>query len=236
LRVPKVCYDHIRYSKVPKGGAILQSEAQEGRPIGRPRDARADRAILEATLELIAARGVREFRTEDVAARAGVGKGAIYRRYGSKDDLTTAAIAALVNEEIVVPDTGSTREDLLVLMRGAVELYRGSLVARLMPNLIGAMAQKPELAKAVRDRFLAGRRAALGEVLQRGVERGDLRSDLDVELALDVLGGPLFYRLLVTGGPIDEQLAAGVADLILRGFSPDDAAQREGTRTKGVTE
>ena len=204
--------------------------------MGRPRDARADRAILQATLELIAELGVHAFRTEDVAARAGVGKGAIYRRYGSKDDLTTAAIAALVNEEIVVPDTGSTREDLLVLMRGAVELYRGSLVARLMPNLIGAMAQKPELAKAVRDRFLAGRRAALGEVLQRGVERGDLRSDLDVELALDVLGGPLFYRLLVTGGPIDEQLAAGVADLILRGFSPDDAAQREGTRTKGVTE
>jgi hypothetical protein len=88
-----------------------------------------------------------------------------------------------------------------------------------MPNLIGAMAHKPELARAVRERFLAGRRAALSEVLQRGIERGDLRSDLDLELALDVLGGPLFYRLLITGGPIDQQLAEGVADLILRGFA-----------------
>lgn len=105
-----------------------------------------------------------------------------------------------MSEEIVVPDTGSTREDLFLLMREAVELYRGSLAARLMPNLIGAMAQKPALAKAVRDGFLASRRAALGEVLRRGVERGDLHSSLDVELALDVLGGPLFYRLLVTGG------------------------------------
>jgi hypothetical protein len=60
----------------------------------------------------------------------------------------------------------------------------------------------------------------LRAVLERGVERGDLRSDLDFELALDVLGGPLFYRLLVTGGPIDEELAEGVVELILRGFAP----------------
>jgi AcrR family transcriptional regulator len=190
--------------------------------MGRPRDARTDRAILKATLELIAELGVYEFRTEDVAARAGVGKGAIYRRYESKDELVTAAIAALVSEEIVVPDTGSTRGDLLLLMREAVELYRGSLAGRLMPNLIGAIAQKPELARAVREGFLPGRRAALAEVLQRGVERGDLRPDLDYELALDVLGGPLFYRLLVTGGPVDDQLATGVAELILRGFSPEE--------------
>jgi AcrR family transcriptional regulator len=199
--------------------------------MGRPRDARTDRVILEATLELIAELGVYEFRTEDVAARAGVGKGAIYRRYESKDDLVTAAIGVLVSEVIVVPDTGSTREDLLVLMREAVDLYSGSLASRLMPNLIGAMARKPDLARAVRDDFLAGRRAALSEVLRRGMERGDLRPDLDVELVLDVLGGPLFYRLLVTGGPIDEQLAQGVADLILRGFSPE-AAQAEKSTTK----
>ncbi len=199
----------------------MQTDAA-GRQMGRPKDARADRAILETTLELIAERGAHAFRTEDVAARAGVGKGAIYRRYRSKEELVTAAVAALVREEIAVPDTGSTRGDLLALMREAVELYRSSLPGRLMPKLIGAMADNPELARAVRDGFLAVRRSALSEVLRRGVERGDLRLDLDVELALDVLGGPLFYRLLVTGGPIDEQLAEGVADLILRGFAPDE--------------
>jgi AcrR family transcriptional regulator len=197
--------------------------------MGRPRDARTDRAILQATLELIAELGVYEFRTEDVAARAGVGKGAIYRRYGSKDELVTAAIAELVSEEIVVPDTGSTRQDLLILMQEAVALYSGSLAGRLMPNLIGAMARKPELAKAVREGFLARRRAALTEVLRRGVEGGDLSPDVDLELVLDLLGGPLFYRLLVTGGPIDEQLATGVADLILRGFSPDEASATKST-------
>jgi hypothetical protein len=89
-----------------------------------------------------------------------------------------------------------------------------------MPSLVDAMSRDVELARAVREGFLAGRRAALRAVLERGVERGDLRADLDFELALDVLGGPLFYRLLVTGGPIDGQLAAGVVELILRGFAP----------------
>ena len=205
-------------------------QAQAERPMGRPREARADRAILAATLELIAEVGVHEFRTEDVAARAGVGKGAIYRRYRSKDDLVTAAVAALVSEGIAIPDTGSTRDDLVELMREAVDLYRGSLAGRLMPNLVGAMAQRPELASAVRESFLTGRRAALAAVLERGIDRGDLRPDLDVELALDVLGGPLFYRLLITGGPLDERLADGVADLIVRGLAPETSSRAKSTR------
>lgn len=200
------------------------------RPMGRPRDSRVDRAILEATRELIAERGVHEFRTEDVAVRAGVGKGAIYRRYPSKDELVTAAVGTLVDEEIRVPDTGSTRSDLLALMGEAVELYRGSLPERLMPSLVSAMAQRPELARAVRDGFLAARREALAHVLRRGIERDDLRSDLDLEFALDVFGGPLFYRLLITGGPIDEQLAEAVTELILRGFAPDGSARPKSTR------
>jgi AcrR family transcriptional regulator len=213
----------------------MQTDAIAPPPTGRPRDSRADRAILEATLELIGELGIHEFRIEDVAARAGVGKGAIYRRYRSKDELITAAIAALVSEEIVVPDTGSTRGDLLTLMREAVDLYRGSLAGRLMPNLVGAMARKPELARAVRDGFLAGRRAALSEVLRRGVERGDLRPDLDFELALDVLGGPLFYRLLITGGPLNEQLADGVAGLILRGFAPKQPRRTKAPKSRKET-
>jgi AcrR family transcriptional regulator len=209
-----------------------QAESAVERALGRPRDERADRAILEAARRLIAEVGVDGFRTADLAARAGVGKGAIYRRYRSKDELITAAIGSLVSEEIALPDTGTTRGDLLILMREAVDVYSGAGAGRLMPNLVGAMAKKPELARAVREGFLAGRRAALGEVLARGVERGDLRPDLDIELALDVLGGPLFYRLLITGGPIDERLAEGVADLVLRGFAPSPAKSNK-TRREG---
>jgi AcrR family transcriptional regulator len=210
----------------------VQSKSTSNNRTGRPRDLRADRAILQATLELIAERGVHGFRTEDVAARAAVGKGAIYRRYRSKDELVAAAVAGLVSEEIAVPDTGSTRGDVTALMQNAVTLYRGSLAGRLMPHLVGAMTQNPELAHAVRDGFLAARRTALIDVFQRGIDRGDLRADLDVELALDVLGGPLFYRLLVTGGAIDSELAAGVADLILRGFAPDEPSSGKPPRAR----
>ena len=196
-----------------------------GRPMGRPRDGRADRAILSAALELMARDGVDGLRIDDVADHARVGKATIYRRYRSKEELVAAAVGALVSE-IAVPaqssprEEGSTRQDLLALMRGAVELYNGSRAAGLMPSLVAAMRKSPELARAVREGFVAGRRAALREVLARGVARGDLDRDLDFELALDVLGGPLFYRLLITGGPIDEQLAEGVVELVLDGFAP----------------
>jgi AcrR family transcriptional regulator len=189
------------------------------RSTGRPREERADRAILAATLELMAEHGAHDLRMDAVAERAGVGKATIYRRHRSKDELITAAVAAPVSE-IAVPDTGSTRADLLAPMRRAVEVYRGSVEAAVMPGLVDAMSRDAELARMVREGFLARRRAALREVLERGIERGDLRGDLDVDLALDVLGGPLFYRLLITGGPIDEQLALGVVELILRGFAP----------------
>jgi AcrR family transcriptional regulator len=186
--------------------------------IGRPRDARTDRAILAASLELIAEVGVHEFRMDDVAERARVGKSAIYRRYKSKDELVGATVAALVSE-IAVPDTGDTREDIVALMDGAVGVYSDPIRAAVMPSLVGAMQRRPDLARTIREGFLTGRREALREVLARGIARGELAADLDMELALDVLGGPLFYRLLITGGPIDRELAEGVADLVMRGFA-----------------
>ena len=199
--------------------------------MGRPRDERADRAILAAALELMAERGVRDLRMDDVADRARVGKATIYRRYRSKDELVTAAVAALVSE-IAIPDTGSTRGDLLELMGNAVEVYGGSVEGGVMPSLVDAMSRDTELARSVREGFLAERRAALRTVLERGMERGDLRADLDLELALDVLGGPLFYRLLITGGPIDRRLAEGVVELILRGFAPGKPGRKKPSNPK----
>jgi AcrR family transcriptional regulator len=186
---------------------------------GRPVEERPRQAALQATLELIAVHGIGGLTTNAVAERAGISKATMYRRWRSKQALVAEAVASLVSD-IAVPDTGSTRADLLGLMRGAVRVYGGSVEARVMPALVDAMARDAELARTIRDGYVAGRRDALRAVLERGVERGDLRADLDVELALDVLGGALFYRLLVTGAPIDDALAEGVVELILRGFAP----------------
>src|ERR1044072_467683 len=90
----------------------------------------------------------------------------IYRRYRSKDELVTGAVASLVSE-ITIPDTGSTRADLLELMSQAVELYSGSLAAGVIPTLVDEARRNPVLAPAIRDGFLRGRRAALSAVLER---------------------------------------------------------------------
>jgi AcrR family transcriptional regulator len=164
----------------------------------------------------MAAHGIGELRMDAVAERAGVGKAAIYRRFRSKEELVAFVLGETVNTEISIPDTGSTERDLRQLMDEAVALYRQPAAAGLMHALVEATRRDPELAKSVRERFLPRRRAALAEVVQRGIARGDLDPELDVELVLDVLAGPLFYRLLVTGGAIDDQLASGVVDLILK--------------------
>jgi AcrR family transcriptional regulator len=197
----------------------MTEETTKPRGPGRPMEERPRRAAIEATLELIAENGIGGLTTNAVAERAGISKATMYRRWRSKEELVVDAVAALVSE-IAVPDTGSTRDDLRVLMHGAVAVYSRSLEASVMPSLVDAMSRHAGLARAVRDGFLARRRAVLRAVLQRGVERGDLRADLDVELALDTLGGALFYRLLVTGGPIDGRLADGVVELIVRGCAP----------------
>jgi AcrR family transcriptional regulator len=186
---------------------------------GRPVEERPRQAAIAAARELIAEHGIHGLTTNAVAERAGISKATMYRRWRSKQEMVADAVADLVSD-IALPDTGSTRGDLLALMRGAVAVYSGSVEARVMPSLVDAMSRDAELAHMVREGFLTRRRAALRTVLERGVARGDLDAGLDVDLALDVLGGPLFYRLLVTGGPIDEQLAEGVVELILRGFAP----------------
>lgn len=193
-----------------------QSSTGPRRP-GRPRSEETHQAILDAVLQILADEGWSGLTMQGIAQRAGVGKGAIYRRWRTREAVLTAAVRGVVSE-IGLPDRGSIRGDLLELMQRAVAVYRGPS-GRLMPGLVSAMAQHEKVATAVREAFLAPRRRALREVLERGVERGELRSDIDRELALDFLGGPLFYRLLITGGPLDESLAEGTVDVMLRGLS-----------------
>lgn len=189
---------------------------QSGKP-GRPRSEEASRSILEAVIDVLAEDGFEGLTMEGVAKRAGVGKTTVYRRWSSKEELVRAAVEAFVSG-IAIPNSGSVRQDLLALEQEAVMVYRGK-PGRLMPGLVSAMARHPALADAVREDFLRSRRAALGLVLRRGMERGELREDADLELALDLLGGPLFYRLLITGGPLDEELAEGVVEVMLHGLA-----------------
>jgi AcrR family transcriptional regulator len=187
---------------------------------GRPRSEEAHMAILGAAIALIREVGYDAVTMEGIAARAGVGKATVYRRWKTREALVVEAIGRIV-AALPDPDTGSTREDLMVLMRATLRMYADPATGPLLSGLIAAMARSAPIAQAVRGGFAGMRRAAMRRVLERGIARGDLRAGLDVELALDLLSGPLLYRYLVSGEPVDEPLAQGAVDAVLRAFAPE---------------
>lgn len=194
--------------------------APKRRP-GRPVEERPRRAALDAVLDLIVERGITGVTTNAVAERAGISKATMYRRWRSKDALVADAIGTLVDREIVIPDTGTLRGDVHELLAEAAALYSTPRAGALMPELVAGMARDRDLADAVRSGFLAARRDALDHVLRRAASRGELREDVDHALCLDLFGGVIFYRLLITGGPLDQRLVDDLTALILRAIAID---------------
>jgi AcrR family transcriptional regulator len=195
------------------------SETATRRP-GRPRSAAADAAIVRATLELLLEDGYRALTMEQVRARAGIGKATLYRRYGSKQELVAHAVRHL-NQPLDTPDTGTVREDILTIARSVLAGAERVQFANFVPRLLAEAAGDPEMHAIFYENLAAPRRAVMGAVLRRGVERGELRPNLDVELAIDILTGPWVYRLLISGGdPAVYRIdPAALFDLILGGLA-----------------
>ena len=185
---------------------------------GRPRDEHLAGVVIDATLAVVGECGVAGLTTDAVAARARVSKASIYRRWPSKQALLRAAAGSLVSE-LALPDTGALHTDVQELVAAAVRMYRDGLPGRLFPALVSEMALDPDLARAIREGFLAERRRAVLVVLGRARDRGELRQDLDDELVLDLLAGVIYYRLLITGGALDDELAERLTSALLFGIA-----------------
>ncbi len=197
-----------------------QPAPPEARGPGRPRDARHDRTILAATLRILQKEGYRGLTIEGVAARAGVGRPTIYRRWPSKPTLVVAALVRSSRLAVPVLDTGSLRDDLIALQRHQVELMGAPDNRRITAGLIADLANDPELAEIYVSQYLSPRRATVWQVLQRGVDRGELDPDVDLAFAYDLLVGPLFMRTVVWGQPLPPDAAEKTADVILAAFPP----------------
>ena len=194
----------------------IQTDTETRRP-GRPRSTQADDAILEAAVEIFAEVGLEGLTVEGVAARAGVGKATIYRRYPGKVDLVVAATRCFTQPRQAPPDTGTTRGDFAALVDGLIAMLTTTPLGRALPTLLAARTRVPELDDAYLE-IVAAKRARSAVVIRRGMDRGDLRTDVDPEIVIDCYVSPIFYRFLITDAPLDAAFAAEIVDMTMRAF------------------
>jgi AcrR family transcriptional regulator len=186
-----------------------------GGSAGRPRSEEAHQAILDATLALLAEVGFSSLTVEGVAARAGVGKATIYRRWPSKVPLVVEAFGGLPAFEEA--DTGSLVGDLKAMLRAYLELFNETPLATVLPALASERAHDPALA-ALFNPVLRQRRSPLMNVLERARARGEVPPDTDLELAADLIVGPIAVRLFFTGRRIQPKLVDPLVEMALGGI------------------
>jgi AcrR family transcriptional regulator len=184
------------------------------------RGERAERLILAAARDLLADGGVQGLTIEGVAARAGVAKTTIYRRWSSKEDLALAVLVDMVAQLSVVPDLGNTYAELFAFVSATVHVLGSTLMGRVMQGLVSELAANPELAEKFRERVVAARMAEAVRIIERGVDRGDLQPGIEHDVAQELLFGPVYYRLFFSGTPVDDSLARNVVDVFTRAFAP----------------
>ncbi|RSO07414.1 TetR family transcriptional regulator [Streptomyces sp. WAC 06725] len=180
--------------RAPAGAAVLREEKTE--------------AIRAAVFEELAAVGFARMSIEGIAKRAGVGKTAVYRRWRSKLHLVLDVVSAVAAEGLPSPDTGSLRGDICMLLEVAARALRHPMAAQIIPDLLAEAARSPEIAEALRTALLDSQQGVAAAMVARAVERGELRPGVDVRLALDLMTGPLYWRLLV----VRDELPKGYLD------------------------
>ena len=181
---------------------------------GRPRRADADEAILAATLELLSEVGVAGLSMDLLAQRAGVGKATIYRRWDSKEALILDTLRVM-STPIPAPDEGSVRADLFAYMDAVIEQFAPGRGSDVLPHLIEASCYDEQL-RASLDDYLRDRQSTTRLILHRGIERGELSPDVDVDLITDVILAPFFYRHLLTGAAVDRSFTHRLIEFALR--------------------
>jgi AcrR family transcriptional regulator len=188
------------------------------------RPCRSEDEILQAAFDLVAEHGVGGLTVAAVAARAGVGKQTIYRHWGSRAHLIHAAISCMAIDQDV-PDTGTLRGDLTVLLQQLVAFLGQSDAGRVLPSLIDAAERDDELHE-LRQVHIAQRRATFEHVFRQAIARGELDPDTDLDLLTDLVAGPFFYKRLVSQREVHTVDVDKVLDLVLRAVGASARADR----------
>jgi AcrR family transcriptional regulator len=191
-----------------------RSHAKRNRILGRPRDDRIDADVVAAVLQTLRAQGYRAVTIEGIARRVRRARTSLYRRWRSKRDLVAYAVLREMGEQ-PAPDTGALRHDLEAVVRRLRRTFAGTL-GQALPGLVADMAHDRALARTIRTEVLAARRSSLQAAFERARARGEARGDLDIELVLDLLTGPFYYRALFGHARITRRMTAAVVEYVLR--------------------
>jgi AcrR family transcriptional regulator len=194
--------------------------ATTARPRGRPRSQKAHHAILQAAAELLLEQGLTAVSMDAVAARAGVSKATIYRWWPTKE---TLALDALYHEWADLPpaqDTGSLQGDLRALLRPWARLASRRPYGRAIAALVTEAQTDPEFARQYRARFVQPRRDQARAIFRRAITRGEIPPQTNIEVALDLLYGPIYHRLLHGHAPLNDRFVRDVIDTALHGIAP----------------
>ncbi|MFF2023692.1 TetR/AcrR family transcriptional regulator [Streptomyces sp. NPDC058171] len=184
---------------------------------GRPRDPRSHAAIVRAATELVVEVGYAATSIGAVAARAGVGKDTVYRRWRGKPDLVYEAVFT-TTDRAPAPDTGTLTGDLTALVQALVDEFRAPGAAAALPGLLADFAADPELKARIRGDFLAPAKERLGIVFARAAARGEIADDTPVDLVLDLLAGTVFFHVGLVGQEPDPGLAGRLAAVAASGI------------------
>jgi len=185
---------------------------------GRPRSEESRQSILRSTLKLLKQDGgFADLSIEAIAADANDGKTTVYRWWPTKAALVADAFSASAEEELQFPNTGSVQRDMNLQMRRLIRIFR-SPRGKVVAAMLAGGQSDPELIEAYRDRFLWPRRRQAYQTLQRGVDRGELPDDSDLDLILDSLYGPIYMRFLIRHDKLNESFADEICGLVLQGL------------------
>lgn len=183
----------------------MKRNRSDEKPTRKPSGAAVPRpalteALYRALFEEWAERGFAAVSLERVAARAGAGKAAIYRRWPSRLDFAGDALQTLGLKLATVADRGGLEADILIFLQRLRAVFRHPLVRRILPDVNAEAARSPEM-RAISDRVAKTRRALGATLIERAIGRGELSEQIDQSLALDLLPAPLYWRMIVTGKP-----------------------------------
>ena len=197
--------DDAQRTRIPAGAAVLQADVTE--------------AIRQAFFAELAQCGYGRLSIEAVARRASVGKPAIYRRWRSKQDMAVALISEVAWAHLDMPDTGSLEGDVIAFLRAEYAVLTDPLAKSIVPDLLGEANRNPALEAALLRAVRDPRRTRAAAIIRRAAKRGEVADTLNPDLALDVLAGPLYWRLAVVHQPITDDELVQLAEMVIAAFT-----------------